>query len=244
MGDVLQHDSLAALGAGHQQAALALADRCNDVNDAPGKVFLGLDVPLHLELFGGEERGEVFEKDLVLGILGRLGVDLVDFDQRKVAFTVLWRSDLALDRVAGMQIEAAYLRRADIDVVRPGEVGGIRRSEEPESIRQHFQSAFAENAFAFLGLVLQQREDQILFAQAVCVLEFVGNGHLHEFGDVEVFEIGQMHEEGALLGQYNVTLGKKVKREGTCPPPAESDFLHTHFDQHGGKPSGFRYCCQ
>ena len=80
----------------------------------------------------GKQRGQVFEQDLVLGILGRLAIDLVDFDQREIALAVLRRADLAFDRIAGVQVESPYLRRADVDVVgaRPGrkcpEIAGIR----------------------------------------------------------------------------------------------------------------------
>ena len=97
MSNVLQHHGLAAFRTGHQQAALTLADRGDDIDDASGQVFFGLDIPLHLELLSRKQRGEIFKQDLVLGILGRLGVDFVDFDQREVALAVLRGANLALD---------------------------------------------------------------------------------------------------------------------------------------------------
>ena len=42
----------------------------------------------------------------------------------------------------------------------------------------------------FRGLVFQECENQLLFAQAVGAVDFVGDGHLYQFGDVEVLEVG------------------------------------------------------
>ena len=187
---MLQHHGLAGLGRGHQQAALALADGRNDVDDAAGQVLFGPDVALEDEGEVGVEGGEVFEEDLVLGVFRWLRIDLVHLDQRKVALAVLRRSNLALDRIPGVQIEAPDLARAYVDVVWPGQVGRIGRAEEPEAIRQHLQRPLAEDALALLGLVLQQREDQVLLAHAVGILDLVGVRHLHEFGHVEVLEVG------------------------------------------------------
>ncbi len=55
MRDVLQHHGLAGFRAGHQQAALAFADRRDDVDDAPGDVFFGAYVAL-------EDHGSVGNK--------------------------------------------------------------------------------------------------------------------------------------------------------------------------------------
>jgi hypothetical protein len=76
--DVLQHHRLARLRRRHEQPALALADRRDDVDHAAGDVLLGLDVALEHQRFVGEERRQVLEQDLVLRVLRRLAVDLVD----------------------------------------------------------------------------------------------------------------------------------------------------------------------
>ena len=125
---------LPAFGRRHDQAALALADRRDDVDDAAGDVLLGLDVALELERLVGVQRRQVLEQDLVLGVLGRLAVDLVDLDQREVALAVLRRADLAFDGVAGVQVEAADLRRARRRCRRcrrGSEVSGERRKPKP-----------------------------------------------------------------------------------------------------------------
>src|SRR5258706_6603036 len=99
MRDVLQHDGLARLGRRDDEDPLPFADRRDDVDDAAGDVFLGLDLALQLESLVRMQRREVLEQDLVLGRLGRLAVDLVHLDQREVALAVPGRADLALDRV-------------------------------------------------------------------------------------------------------------------------------------------------
>ena len=112
---------------------------------AAGDVLLGLDVALEHHRLVGEQRRQVLEQDLVLRVLRRLAVDLVDLDQREVALAVLRRADLAFDRVAGVQVEAADLRRRDVDVVGAGEVAGVGRAQEAEAVGQHFEHAVAED---------------------------------------------------------------------------------------------------
>ena len=134
------------------------------------------------------QRGQVLEEDLALGSLGGLAVDLVDLDQGEIAFAILRGADLAVDGVAGMQVEAADLRGRDVDVVRAGEVRGVGGAEEPESVREHFQRAVAEDRLPLFRAVLEHREDQVLLAQPVCPLDFVGDGHVDELGDVQGFQ--------------------------------------------------------
>jgi hypothetical protein len=189
VGDVLHHHRLAALRAGHQQAALALADRRDHVDDARGDVFLRPDLALQPEHLGRVQRRQVLEEDLVLGVLRRLVVDLVHLDQREIALAILGRADLAFDRIAGVQVEAADLRGGDVDVVRAGQVGSVGRAQEAEAVGQHFQGAVAEDVLAFLGAVLEKGEDQFLLAQAVGAVDLAGDGHVEQLADVESLEL-------------------------------------------------------
>src|SRR5207247_10560151 len=116
-------------------------------------------------------------EDPVLVGLGGIGVDLVDFHQREVALAVLGRANLALDRIARVQVEAPDLRGADVDVVGGSQVGRIGRTQEAEAVRQHFQRAFAEYGFAFLGAVFQEGKDQLLLAHAVGAVDLVRRRH-------------------------------------------------------------------
>ena len=181
--DVLQHHGLAGLGRRHQQTALALADRRDDVDDAAGDVFLGLDLALQLERLVRMQRRQILEQDLVLARLGRLAVDQVELGHRRVTLAILRRADLALDLVAGVQVEAANLRRRHINVVGVGEIRGFRRSQESEPVRQHFQHAVPVDALAALGQRLENGEDQLLLAESVGVIDAVGGSDLQEFGN-------------------------------------------------------------
>ena len=110
VGDVLQHHGLAGLGRRHHQTALALADRRNQIDHARRHVLARGVVALELHALLRVQRRQVLEQDLVLGLLGRLEVDLVDLEQREVALGFLGWADVALDGVAGAQVEAADLR--------------------------------------------------------------------------------------------------------------------------------------
>ena len=190
MGELLHQHRLAGLGRGDDEAALPLADRGDDVDDAAGDVFLALHVALELEGLVRVQRREVLEQDLVLGGLGSVGVDLVDFHKREVALAVLGRADLALDRIAGVQVEASDLRGADVDVVGGSQVGRIGRAQEAEAVRQHFQRAFAEYGFAFLGAVFQQGKDQLLLAHAIGAVDLVRRRHFEQLAYVLCLEFG------------------------------------------------------
>jgi hypothetical protein len=92
------------------------------------------------------QRRQVLEQILCFEASGGSWLMLVDLDQREIAFAVLGGADLALDRVAGVQVEAADLDWADVDVVGAGQVGGVGRAQEAEAVGQHFQRAVAVDA--------------------------------------------------------------------------------------------------
>jgi hypothetical protein len=139
-----------------------------------GDVLFAPDFAFEQHVLGGVQRRQVLEQDLVLGGLGRFAVDLVDLDQGEVTLAFLGRADLAFDGVAGVQVEAAHLARADVDVVGAGEVGLFRRAQEAEAVGQDFEDAVAEDGFALLGLVFQQGIDQFLLAQSIGAFDVVG----------------------------------------------------------------------
>jgi hypothetical protein len=83
----------------------------DNVDDAPGDVFFGLDFAFEFEVLSGVIGRQVLEQDFVLGGLRRLAVDLVDLDQCEIALAILGGADFALDGVAGVQVKAPDLRR-------------------------------------------------------------------------------------------------------------------------------------
>ena len=74
-----------------------------------------------------------------------LVVDRFDAQQGEVALVFLRRADLAGDRGAGPQAEAADLARRDVDVVGAGQVVVVGAAEEAEAVGQDFQRALAEH---------------------------------------------------------------------------------------------------
>ena len=193
MRDVLQHHRLAGFRRGNEQSALTFADGRDDVDDAAGDIFLGLDVAFQDQRLVGKKRREIFEKDLALRVFGGFPVDLVDLDEGEVTLAVLGCPDLAFDGVAGVKVEAADLRWRNVDVVGPRQVAGVGRAEKPESIGQHLERSIAEDAFAFFRLVLEQCENEVVLAQTVRAVDFVGVGDFDEFGNRLGLEVGQMH---------------------------------------------------
>src|ERR1700761_4061542 len=56
------------------------------------------------------------------------------FSSAKITLAVLRWADQAGNRVAGAQIETADLTRADVDIVRTGEIGAVGRAQEAEAV--------------------------------------------------------------------------------------------------------------
>ena len=68
-------------------------------------------------------------------------IDLGDLGQREIALAFLGSADLAFDRVAGAQAEAADDARRDIDVVGAGEIIRLGRAQEAEAVVENFDRA-------------------------------------------------------------------------------------------------------
>ena len=190
VSDVLHQHRLARFRRRDDQPALPFSDRRDDVDDAPGEVLFRLDVPLEPHVLGRVIGRQVLEENLVLRVLRRLAVDLVDFDEREIALPVFGRPDLAFDGVAGVQVEAANLRRRHVDVVGAGKIGRVRRAQETETVGQHFERAAAVDRLPLFGLILQERENELLLAHAIGAVDFIGDSHVDEFADVQIFQIG------------------------------------------------------
>src|SRR5690606_3720425 len=88
-------------------------------------------------------RPEAVEVDPARGLLRRKLVDALDLQQGEIALPVLRGPHQTLDRIAGAQVEALDLRRADVDVVRPVEVAPVRRAQEPVAFGQDLEHALA-----------------------------------------------------------------------------------------------------
>ena len=204
-GDVLEDDRLARLGRRDDEAALTLSEGRDQVDDARDEVCGTAVAPFEHETLVGEQRGEVLEQDLVLPVVRLAHVDLVNLEQREV-FAVLRRADLAGDAVAGAEAETPNLARGDVDVVRSGEVGTVRRPQEAESILKDFEHTFAVDVFAVLGDPPQDCGNDLLFAQAREIVETDFPGHIDQFGDGFGFQVSKIHGAGSF----------KRKRRSVC----------------------------
>ncbi len=196
VGDRLQQHGLAGAGRGHDQAALTLAERRHQVHD-PRRQVLG--VGFEFDFFLGVEGGEVLEEDALFAAGGRFEVDRFDLDEREVTLALLRRPDLAGHRVAGMQVELAYLRRRDVDVVGPGQVVVVGGAQEAEAVRQHLQHAFREDETALLGPGAQDLEDELLFAHPGGAGDVELPRHFGEGGHAHLLQGGEVERDYLVL---------------------------------------------
>ena len=209
VGQALEQHRLARAGRRDDEAALALAERREQVHDAAREVLgLGLELDARLRV----ERREVLEEHLLARLLGRLEIDRFDLDQREVAFPVLRRPDLARDGVARVQIELPDLGRRHVDVVGPRQVVVIRRPQEAESVGQGLENALREDEAALLGARTEDLEDQLLLAHAGRALHFqllgeLGEGrhaHVLERGEVDHLAVGASVLAGGCLSSRSI----------------------------------------
>src|SRR5690348_13099048 len=124
VGDRLEDRGLARLGRRHDQAALALADGADEVDD-PGEHVAR--VGLQAEPFLRVQRHQLGELRPGQRLLGVQPVDLVQADQRVELLPALALARLpdgALDDVALAQAMLAHLGERDVHVVRTGQVAG------------------------------------------------------------------------------------------------------------------------
>jgi len=187
-GDVLQHDGLAGPRGGHDQSALAFADRRDQVDHSGGVVLrhalhrrLG-DLDLHFQAGGWVKRGQVVKIDAVLDRVRCFEVDFVDFNEGEVALAVFGGADFAVHRVPGAEREAADLGGGDVNIFGAGEVVGFRIAQEAEAIGQNFQRAVAGNRLVVLREGLQDGEHHVLLAQAGGVLDLQLLGKIQQVG--------------------------------------------------------------
>ncbi len=109
LGDVLQHHGLADPGGGDDQAALAFAERRDDVDDPPRTILHRRIGQLHGQALVGIQRREVIESDLVADVFRVFEIDQGDAGQGEIALAFLGRADGAVDGITGAQAELSDL---------------------------------------------------------------------------------------------------------------------------------------
>src|SRR5207253_8328030 len=113
--ELLHAGRLARLRRRHDEAALALADRGDEVDDARRHVGGGAGL-LEPQLLVGEQRRQVLEPGPAAGQLGILAVDGVDAQQRRVLLVATRRTHGTGDVVTAAQAELPGLLDRDVAV--------------------------------------------------------------------------------------------------------------------------------
>lgn len=140
VGNLLQDDGLARLGRRDDEAALALADRGDQVDDALGQLLGGR---LQTQTLLRVERRELAELHARGGVVDREAVDRVDLDQRVVLLAALLLAlagllDRTDDGVALAQVVLLHLSEGHVHVAGAGEVAG--RADESVVV-EHIEDA-------------------------------------------------------------------------------------------------------
>ncbi len=88
--DVLQEHGLAGARRRGDEGALALAERCHQIDDRAASESLEVGISSSiLKRSSGIERRQIVEMDLVARLLGVFEIDRVDLEQREIALAVL-----------------------------------------------------------------------------------------------------------------------------------------------------------
>ena len=209
VGHFLENDGLARLGGRGNQRPLALPERRNQVDDSRGERPI---TSFELEPLLGIERREVVEEDFVLGIFWSFKIDRFDFEQSKVALTLLGRTNLSFHRVPGSQIEALDLRGRDIDIVRASLVVLVRGAHKAEPVLENLQHAFGKDPGLSFALRTQDGEEQILLGQDTHIGEIqilgvgdqFGQGHGFEAANVNALGLFVVDHAGFVPGQLRI----------------------------------------
>ncbi len=187
--DVLQEHRLAGSRRRDDQRALALADRRHNIDHPCGKVFPRRILDLELQPLVGIERRQIVKMNLVARFFRVFEIDQIDLEQREIALAFLWTADDAFDRIAGSETQAPDLRRRDIDVVGAGQIIGVRRAQEGETVLQDFDDAFADDLDIHARELLEDGEHQFLFAHNRGVFDLVFFSEGEKFGRRFLFEV-------------------------------------------------------
>src|SRR5262249_53941027 len=135
--DGLEHHRLAGLGWRHDERALALAERAENVDDAIGEVGLALanQSVFQAELFVGMDRTEAGGIRTAAESRGWTAKPADDpLERRTAAFPT--GPTVALDLVAGTKLVLANEPLAHVDVAPVGEIAGLAAPEEPVAAHQ------------------------------------------------------------------------------------------------------------
>ena len=93
-----------------------------------------------------------------------------------------------------MQVKAAHLARADVNIVGAGGVVAVGVAQKAKAIGQYFKHAIGKYLLAHFGAFFDDGAHQLLLAHAPCVFDFKLFGLFEHFRDVQNFKFIQMHD--------------------------------------------------
>ncbi len=128
-----------------------------------------------------------------MGRLGTVEIDLIHFQQSEIALAFLGGADASRDRVAGAQTEAPDLAGRDVNVIRTGQIGTVPRTQEAVAVLQDLHHAISGNLIPVLGGLLEDREDDVLFAGAGGAFDIHRLSQSDKLGCGHFFQVGQIH---------------------------------------------------
>src|SRR5262245_19807023 len=131
-GDGLQQHGFTGSRGCHDQPALSLPNRSDEIHHPRAVLFA---IKFEVDAFFRIERSQIVEQDFVASDFRILIVDLFDFEKRKVPLAFLRRPDLTGYDIASTEIESADLRGRNVDIVRTGEIVGVRSAKKSEPVR-------------------------------------------------------------------------------------------------------------
>jgi hypothetical protein len=188
-------------------------------------------------------------------------VDVIHLEEREVPLVVPRGPHGALHGVAGAEVEAANLRGGDVDVVRAGEVVVIRRAKEAEAVGEALQHPVGLHLALAGGVGLEEREDELLLAQARGVFDVelarhgdeLGHRLLLQFAEVDRFHLSPREvvptsrrraEGGATRAVVAAPRAPSVGRNGRAGPPRPRGFAADDAERavHGEGVIGASVC--
>ena len=92
-----------------------------------------------------------------------------------------------------MQVEAAHLAGADVDIVGAGGIAGVWATQESKAVGQDLEDAIGKHLFTCAGALFDDGEHELLLTHAARVFNFEFFGLFQHFRHVQCLEFIQVH---------------------------------------------------
>ncbi|MNK42146.1 hypothetical protein D3C87_608270 [compost metagenome] len=182
MGDVLQQNRLTGARRRHDQSALTLAERRDEIDHTRRQVLRGRNIQFHLEALIRVERRQIVEVNLVADLFRIVEIDRVDLEKCEITLAFLGAADRAFNGITGLQREPADLRGRNIDIVRTGQIVCVCGPQESEPVLQDFNDAFADYFDVLARENLEDCEHKLLLAHGARIFNFQGFSKSQQVG--------------------------------------------------------------